>query len=69
MRVSVLQPGRPHHAASTSPVCVAYLGARQGRRAIELVRMPFSRALDLASSGELCEAQTALAVILAGRAL
>jgi glycosyltransferase A (GT-A) superfamily protein (DUF2064 family)/8-oxo-dGTP pyrophosphatase MutT (NUDIX family) len=36
---------------------------------IELVRMPFSRALQLAKSGELCEAQTALAVILAGQAL
>jgi len=36
---------------------------------IELVRMPFQRALELAQSGELCEAQSALAVILAGQAL
>jgi glycosyltransferase A (GT-A) superfamily protein (DUF2064 family)/8-oxo-dGTP pyrophosphatase MutT (NUDIX family) len=36
---------------------------------IELVRMPFARALALARAGELCEAQTALAVILAGQAL
>ena len=36
---------------------------------IELVQMPFARALALAHAGELCEAQTALAVILAGQAL
>ncbi len=36
---------------------------------LELVRMPFRRALELARDGELCEAQTALAVILAGQAL
>lgn len=36
---------------------------------IETIRMPFTRALALAESGELCEAQSALAVILAGRAL
>jgi glycosyltransferase A (GT-A) superfamily protein (DUF2064 family)/8-oxo-dGTP pyrophosphatase MutT (NUDIX family) len=36
---------------------------------IELVRMPFRRAVELAQGGELCEAQSALAVILAGHAL
>jgi uncharacterized protein len=36
---------------------------------IELVRMPFRRAVELAHGGELCEAQSALAVILAGHAL
>lgn len=36
---------------------------------IELVRMPFRRAVALAHGGELCEAQSALAVILAGHAL
>jgi ADP-ribose pyrophosphatase len=35
---------------------------------IELVRMPFARAADLALRGELCEAQSALAIILAARA-
>jgi hypothetical protein len=35
---------------------------------IELVRMPFRRAVELAQGGELCEAQSALAVILAGHA-
>jgi glycosyltransferase A (GT-A) superfamily protein (DUF2064 family)/8-oxo-dGTP pyrophosphatase MutT (NUDIX family) len=39
------------------------------REGIELVRMPFARALELALGGDLCEAQTALAVILAGQAL
>jgi len=39
------------------------------REGIDLVRMPFARALELAQRGELCEAQTALAVILAGQAV
>jgi glycosyltransferase A (GT-A) superfamily protein (DUF2064 family)/8-oxo-dGTP pyrophosphatase MutT (NUDIX family) len=40
-----------------------------GSEGIETLRMPFARALQLAESGELCEAQSALAVILAGQAL
>lgn len=40
-----------------------------GSEGIELVRMPFRRAVELAQGGELCEAQSALAVILAGQAL
>ena len=40
-----------------------------GTEGIELVRMPFRRAVELAQSGELCEAQSALAVILASQAL
>jgi glycosyltransferase A (GT-A) superfamily protein (DUF2064 family)/8-oxo-dGTP pyrophosphatase MutT (NUDIX family) len=36
---------------------------------IELVRMPFSQAVDLARKGELCEAQSALAILLAARLL
>jgi glycosyltransferase A (GT-A) superfamily protein (DUF2064 family)/8-oxo-dGTP pyrophosphatase MutT (NUDIX family) len=36
---------------------------------IELVRMPLARAAELARSGELCEAQSALAVILAWESL
>jgi glycosyltransferase A (GT-A) superfamily protein (DUF2064 family)/8-oxo-dGTP pyrophosphatase MutT (NUDIX family) len=39
------------------------------REGIEVVRMPFARAVDLAERGELCEAQTALALIYAARAL
>jgi glycosyltransferase A (GT-A) superfamily protein (DUF2064 family)/8-oxo-dGTP pyrophosphatase MutT (NUDIX family) len=39
------------------------------REGIELVRMPFARAVDLAQRGELCEAQTALALMYAARAL
>lgn len=35
---------------------------------IELVRLPFARAVELARSGELCEAQSALALILAWEA-
>ena len=40
-----------------------------GSEGIELVRMPFRRAVELARAGELCEAQSALAVILADQAL
>jgi glycosyltransferase A (GT-A) superfamily protein (DUF2064 family)/8-oxo-dGTP pyrophosphatase MutT (NUDIX family) len=39
------------------------------REGIELVRMPFARAVKLAERGELCEAQTALALMYAARAL
>lgn len=39
------------------------------REGIELVRMPFARAVALAEQGELCEAQSALALIQAARAL
>lgn len=39
------------------------------REGIELVRMPFARAVALAERGELCEAQSALALIQADRAL
>ena len=39
------------------------------REGIELVRMPFARAVDLAKCGELCEAQSALALIYAAGAL
>jgi glycosyltransferase A (GT-A) superfamily protein (DUF2064 family)/8-oxo-dGTP pyrophosphatase MutT (NUDIX family) len=39
------------------------------REGIELVRMPFARAVDLAQRGELCEAQTVLALLCAARAL
>ena len=42
---------------------------RAGAEGIELVRMPFRHAVALAHGGELCEAQSALAVILAGHAL
>lgn len=42
---------------------------RAAAEGIELVRMPFRRAVALAHDGELCEAQSALAVILAGHAL
>jgi glycosyltransferase A (GT-A) superfamily protein (DUF2064 family)/8-oxo-dGTP pyrophosphatase MutT (NUDIX family) len=38
------------------------------REGIELVKMPLDRAVDLAQHGELCEAQSALALIYAGRA-
>ena len=40
-----------------------------GTEGIELVRMAFADALDLALRGELCEAQSALSLIYAGRAL
>jgi glycosyltransferase A (GT-A) superfamily protein (DUF2064 family)/8-oxo-dGTP pyrophosphatase MutT (NUDIX family) len=46
--------GRPTHAQ---------------REGIELVRLPFAQAVDLAQRGELCEAQTALAIMYAARAL
>ena len=39
------------------------------REGIELVRLPFAEAVDLAARGELCEAQTALAIMYAARAL
>jgi 8-oxo-dGTP pyrophosphatase MutT (NUDIX family) len=42
---------------------------RAAAEGIELVRMPFRQAVALAHGGELCEAQSALAVILAGHAL
>jgi glycosyltransferase A (GT-A) superfamily protein (DUF2064 family)/8-oxo-dGTP pyrophosphatase MutT (NUDIX family) len=38
------------------------------KEGIDLVRLPFTRAVDLARSGELCEAQSALALILAWEA-
>jgi 8-oxo-dGTP pyrophosphatase MutT (NUDIX family) len=34
---------------------------------IDLLRMPFARAVELARQGELCEAQSALAILLAAR--
>jgi ADP-ribose pyrophosphatase len=39
------------------------------REGIELVRLPFAEAVNLAACGELCEAQTALAIMYAARAL
>jgi rSAM/selenodomain-associated transferase 1 len=36
---------------------------------LELVRMPLARAVELAHAGELCESQSAMALVLAGRAV
>jgi glycosyltransferase A (GT-A) superfamily protein (DUF2064 family)/8-oxo-dGTP pyrophosphatase MutT (NUDIX family) len=36
---------------------------------LELVRMPLAQAVELAHAGELCESQSAMALVLAGRAL
>jgi len=45
----------------------APIPGRNGEEGIEIVRMPFSRAIEQAAAGELRDVKTVLAILLAGR--